>query len=232
MSQLSQQTSAQPPGQTQQGQPTQIQQSAQAAQQGPAQTQGQQTQAVGREYRTRSYLSQNVRRRCIQRLNRALADTLVLRTQAKYAHWNVKGFQFAALHDLFDDIAEHLEDHVDEVAERITSLGGEAFGTVYQATPSSQIPPVSTNLTTGSEFIEQLADRLAMHNQLLGEDIQAATQVDDVDTADLLNELSREVGKDLWMLEAHLQVPTQSRSQPQTGPQPQQQSTEMPTQQY
>lgn len=157
------------------------------------------------QFQTRSYLSQNVRITSIQRLNRCLADTVVLHSQVKYAHWNVKGLQFHSLHELFDEIAEELEDHVDDIAERVTSLGGQALGSSYMAASRSNIPPLSQSAISGVEFIELLADRLAIHDANLGEDIETVTQAGDVDTADLLNEISREVGEQLWFLEAHLQ---------------------------
>ena len=169
------------------------------------QTTAQAGQPAPQQFETRSYLSQNVRTASIQRLNRCLADSIVLQSQAKYAHWNVKGLHFFPLHELFDEIAEEFEDHVDEIAERITSLGGEAIGSTYTAASTSNIPPLSTSAVTGVEFIEMLADRIAMHDANLSQDIRAATQSGDVDTADLLNEISREVGEQRWFLEAHLQ---------------------------
>lgn len=162
-------------------------------------------QTPTRQFRTRGYLSQNVRDTSIQRLNRCLADSVVLHSQAKYAHWNVKGLQFHSLHELFDEIADEFEDHVDDIAERITSLGGQAVGSTYMAASSSTIPPLSTEAVTGIEFIELLADRIARHDANLAGDIQTATEAGDVDTADLLNEISREVGEQLWFLEAHIQ---------------------------
>jgi starvation-inducible DNA-binding protein len=160
---------------------------------------------VGQRFQTRSYLSDAVRETSVQRLNRALADTIVLHRQVQYAHWNVKGMGFFALHELFEDIADVLADHVDDVAERITSLGWQAMGTTSIAASTSQIPPLSGSEVTGVDFIQSLADRLATHDANLATDIQVATESGDVDTADLLNEVSRDVGKQLWFLEAHLQ---------------------------
>lgn len=177
----------------------------QQQQRGGGQQQMQTSHPESRQFPTRSYLSQNVRTNSIQRLNRCLADSLILRTQTKYAHWNVKGLQFYSLHELFDDIAEELEDHVDSIAERVTSLGGKANGSAHQSVAQTGIPALTQNAVSGVEFIEVLADHLAMHNANLATDIQAATQAGDVDTADLLNEISREIGKQLWFLEAHLQ---------------------------
>lgn len=197
----------------------QVQQSAATNQQqgAPQRQQSQTQQPVSQQFQTRSYLSQNVRKTSVQRLNRCLADTVVLHSQVKYAHWNVKGPQFAALHELFDDIAEDLEDQIDDIAERATALGGQALGGTYTAASNATIPPLSTQAVTGMEFIEMLADQLALHDANLSQDIQAAQQAGDVDTVDLLNEISREVAEQLWFLEAHLQgQPAQTGTTPQS----------------
>ena len=77
-------------------------------------------------YDTRNDLAAEVRGRMVELLNGRLADAIDLGTQAKQAHWNVKGPNFIALHELFDQVAEHIEDHIDTLAERITALGGTA----------------------------------------------------------------------------------------------------------
>ena len=68
-----------------------------------------------------------------------VADTFDLMSQTKFAHWNVKGSNFIGLHKLFDELAERLEGHVDELAERVTGLGGVATGTARQAAASSRV---------------------------------------------------------------------------------------------
>src|ERR1700731_4808579 len=79
---------------------------------------------------TRNDLPANTRTKVIELLNGRLADGIDLGAQAKHAHWNVKGPNFIALHELFDKVAEHIEDHIDTLAERITALGGTAHGTI------------------------------------------------------------------------------------------------------
>ena len=63
-------------------------------------------------------------------LNQRLADCIDLQTQCKQAHWNVKGPSFIALHKLFDEINEDVEEYVDLLAERVVQLGGIAEGTI------------------------------------------------------------------------------------------------------
>lgn len=206
----------QPPGQPQQEQAQQRQppqtgasQQAQPPRAQPQQAQPQQEasgQFVGQQYPTRNTLSQQIRTASVQRLNRCLADATVLVSQARFAHWNVKGMGFYGLHDLFDDLVEELDDHIDDIGERVTALGGEALGTARMAASGSTVPPFPPGAVTGEEYVQLLAERLAVHDANLRQDIEVATQAGDVDTADLLNEISRDVSKYLWFLEAHLQT--------------------------
>lgn len=155
---------------------------------------------------TRTYLTDQQRQQSIQFLNQALADTVVLLSQARYAHWNVRGPNFFQHHELFEDLAELLVEQADEIAERISSLGGQALGTVHLAAAKSQVKPIPQSVVQDIEFVEILADNVAMYNATLSQYIHSATDLKDLDTADLLNEISREIGKYRWFLEAHLPV--------------------------
>jgi starvation-inducible DNA-binding protein len=79
-------------------------------------------------YTTGNDLSEKVRSQVIDLLNQRLADAIDLDTQAKQAHWNVKGPQFIALHKLFDEVYAAVEEYVDLLAERVVQLGGIAAG--------------------------------------------------------------------------------------------------------
>ena len=155
---------------------------------------------------TQNYLSEDVRTTVIERLDRTLADTTVLLTHAKFAHWNVKGMEFYGLHQLFEEIAEAFDRHADEIAERIAALGGQVMGTAEMAVEGCTLPSMPADAVTGAQFVEALADRLAIHDANLCADIDAANACGDPDTADLLNEVSREVSHYLWFPEAHLQT--------------------------
>src|SRR6516165_192791 len=78
---------------------------------------------------TKNDLSENVRSKAVALLGSRLADCIDLQTQTKQAHWNVKGPEFIALHKLFDEINEDVEDYVDLIAERAVQLGGAVEGT-------------------------------------------------------------------------------------------------------
>src|SRR5690242_11065804 len=80
-------------------------------------------------FKTKNDLPEATRVKAVELLNARLADCIDLQTQTKQAHWNVKGPNFIALHELFDKINEEVEDYVDDIAERAVQLGGVAEGT-------------------------------------------------------------------------------------------------------
>ncbi len=164
-----------------------------------------QDEPTARMFFTQNDIADDERVPLVELLNETLADTTDLLTQTKYAHWNVKGPNFYQLHLLFDELADVFFEHGDDIAERTTALGGEARGTARMAAVNSRIPEIQTNAVTGMEFVEALANNLALHAANLRSGIEAALAHSDQDTADLLTEHSREVDKYLWFLEAHLQ---------------------------
>src|ERR1700743_4027182 len=78
---------------------------------------------------TKNDLAETKRTQLIALLTARRADAIDLQTQMKQAHWNVKGPNFIALHELFDKVNEEVEDYVDLIAERAVQLGGTALGT-------------------------------------------------------------------------------------------------------
>src|SRR6266568_8612264 len=88
---------------------------------------------------TQNDLSESTRSKVIALCNDRLADAIDLQTQCKYAHWNVKGSNFIALHELFDKVNEDVEDYVDLIAERAVQLGGVAEGTARMVVKRSSL---------------------------------------------------------------------------------------------
>ncbi|MGH2343841.1 MAG: DNA starvation/stationary phase protection protein Dps [Chloroflexota bacterium] len=142
----------------------------------------------------------------VKLLNQQLADTTDLYTQAKQAHWNVKGLQFFPLHELFDLVAGELLEYVDLIAERATALGGTANGTTRMAAAATRLPEFPLTAVTGPEHLEAVIQRFGLLATTTREAIDRAVAYNDADTADLFTEVSRGLDKRLWFLEAHLQA--------------------------
>jgi len=155
---------------------------------------------------TRIDLAAKARTKMIATLNARLADAIDLQLQAKQAHWNVKGPNFIALHELFDQVAGDLSGHVDEMAERITALGGIAEGTVQAVAGRSKLDPYPLEIAEGRAHLDALAAALARFGKAVRKAIGEAARAGDADTSDLFTGISRAADKDLWLLEAHLQA--------------------------
>ncbi|HJK95865.1 MAG TPA: DNA starvation/stationary phase protection protein Dps [Polyangiaceae bacterium LLY-WYZ-14_1] len=153
---------------------------------------------------TKNTLPENVRTPMVKLLNERLAEAIDLHWQAKQAHWNVKGDSFIALHQLFDEISEHMDEHSDLLAERAVSLGGQAEGTIQVATKRSTLPEYPLEATDQLVHVDKLSTSLAAFGEHVRKGIDAADEVGDKDTADVLTEISRSIDKDLWFVEAHL----------------------------
>lgn len=164
------------------------------------------TTIQSRLFKTNIDLSEPTRLQMIELLNSCLADMADLQTHAKHAHWNVKGPQFVPLHNLFEQIASRLAHQADDVAERITALGGVAQGTARHVAAASNLPQYDLEAVTGEEHVRALAKRLAPVAGRIRASVAVAHQLGDDATGDLLTEAVRQADKDLWFLEAHVQV--------------------------
>lgn len=154
---------------------------------------------------TRNDLPDNTRKAMIALLNARLVDAIDLRLAVKQAHWNVKGPNFIALHELFDQIQARVDTFADDIAERSVALAGVVAGTSQAVAKGTQLEAYPTNAVDEKAHLQALADRLATYGKLARGAIDAADEAGDKNTADLFTGVSRQIDKDLWFIEAHLQ---------------------------
>jgi starvation-inducible DNA-binding protein len=177
----------------------------------PSAKNGGSKQQRARLHPTRIDLPEKNRDQICEILNDSLAECLDLKTQVKQAHWNVKGVHFYQLHLLFDEMATELEEFTDLFAERVTTLGGTAMGTVRMAAAKTTLPDYPVDILEGMDHVVALADRYAQFGESIRENIDVTDHLEDKDTADIFTEVSREIDKRLWFLEAHLQAESATR---------------------
>jgi starvation-inducible DNA-binding protein len=154
-------------------------------------------------FRTKNDLPATTRGEVVGLLNQRLADCIDLQTMCKQAHWNVKGPQFIALHKLFDDVNEAVEEYIDLIAERITQLGGVAEGTARAVAERTALTEYPLTLSRGEDHVAALSDVLAQFGRTARLGIEEMNELQDADTADILTEISRGIDKWLWFVEAH-----------------------------
>jgi starvation-inducible DNA-binding protein len=157
-------------------------------------------------HNTKIDIAKDKREKLIGILNQSLADAADLKSQAKQAHWNVKGPNFIALHELFDQVATEMDTHVDDLAERITTLGGTAMGTVRLAAENSSLSEYPHEITDGAAHVDALSSAMADFGKKVRSNIDVTDEIGDMDTADLYTNISSNVDKLLWFVEAHNQA--------------------------
>lgn len=162
--------------------------------------------ATVRTYKSNVGVPEANRQAIIALLNARLADAVDLFTQVKWAHWNLKGMHFIQLHELFDSIAEHVEAQTDTIAERIAAIGGVANGTAREVAARSGLKEADLTAADGASQLKWLVHNVAHHANALRQAVNESDDLEDKITADLFTGVTRELDKDLWFLEAHLQA--------------------------
>ncbi|TJZ93445.1 DNA starvation/stationary phase protection protein Dps [Paracoccus gahaiensis] len=150
-------------------------------------------------------LTDNARKTAISELNARLADGLALSLAIKQAHWNIKGPNFIAVHELLDVVYARLQEHLDIFAERVQILDGTALGTAETVARATTLQEYPTDLTKSADHIAQICDRMRDHGEKLRAAIDMTDEAGDANTADIFTAASRTADKDLWFLESHLE---------------------------
>ena len=148
-------------------------------------------------------LEDNARKTAISELQACMSDGLSLLLALKQAHWNLKGPNFIAVHELLDGVKTRLDPNIDDMAERIQQLDGTAVGTVEEVARATRLEPYPTNLTSVEDHLREVADRLRAYGERVRTAIDTVDEAGDADSADILTAASRQADKDLWFIEAH-----------------------------
>lgn len=135
-----------------------------------------------------------------------LANTIILAAKTKKHHWNVTGMHFKALHDLFDEQHAALSANIDDIAERIRSLGEKAIGSHTEVLVNTTLFERENTHYRAEEMIEEL---LNDHEAIIRSLRPAIDSIDkdhnDAGTADFLTGLLKEHEKTAWFLRSHLE---------------------------
>jgi len=134
-------------------------------------------------------------------LARLLADTYTLYLKTQGYHWNVTGPHFRSLHLLFEEQYEELRDAVDEIAERIRTLGPLAPGSYREMASLTSV----TDEEGAPEAMEMVRQLIAANETVVGTAgavARAAEQAGDLASVDLATRRIAVHEKALWMLRA------------------------------
>lgn len=158
-----------------------------------------------RQHKTNIDLPSNAKQASIELLNANLAAGLDLALATKQAHWNLKGPQFIAVHEMLDGLRTQLDEHNDTMAERVVQLGGTALGTTQTVGEASTLKPYPLDIYAVHDHLAALIERYGAVANSVRKAIDESDEAGDATTADIFTAASRSLDKALWFLEAHVQ---------------------------
>ena len=144
-------------------------------------------------------MSAEVRQEISQGLSEILATSFLLYMKKHNYHWNVKGPMFQTLHVMFEEQYTELWNALDEIAERIRSLGFAAPGTLKEYLELASIEEIEGVLTAEDMIRDVLQGSEAVSRQCR-ELLEIASEVNDDPTVDLLTQRMQIHEKNAWML--------------------------------
>lgn len=139
----------------------------------------------------------------IEELNKQVSTWSVLYAKLHNYHWYVKGPQFFTLHDKFEELYNEATAHMDEIAERVLTLGGEPTATLKEHLAESVVEEATGN-ENADEMVRTIADDFGKIMTSLKSGMELASAVGDDMTEDLLNATYQSIEKHQWMLHAFL----------------------------
>ncbi len=142
--------------------------------------------------------------RLIEGLRHLLADTYLLYLKTQNFHWNVKGINFFALHQLFETQYNQLSDAVDVIAERIRALHASAPGSFAEFLKLASLHEAS-NETSANEMLSSLLKDHESMAAALAKLCAIASELGDEVTLDILIQRETEHDKTAWMLQSSLE---------------------------
>ena len=138
-------------------------------------------------------------------LNTQLSNWAVVYYKLHHFHWYVKGELFDVLHAKFEDLYNLAAAKLDELAERMLTIGIKPVSSMKEYLASASIAENAAEQTTASAMLENVvSDFGRMAKELLEAADLAEDQANDIVTADLLREQAGELQKQVWMLNATL----------------------------
>jgi starvation-inducible DNA-binding protein len=139
----------------------------------------------------------------IRILNGYLIDFLNLALMTKQAHWNMRGSNFIAVHEMLDPFNEKLLEYVDTFAERAVQMGGTAYGTAEMIVAETSFDAYPTDISKVNDHLLELIKRYAMTANNVRADIDANKA--DAATIDILTAAVEDLDKYVWFMESHLE---------------------------
>lgn len=142
-------------------------------------------------------------------LNTLLANYQMLYINTRGFHWNIKGQNFFELHLKFEELYTNLQLKIDEVAERILTLGYTPLHSYSDYLKKSEIRE-KTNISSGQDAMKEILSAFKTIISLQRNILNLASDANDEGTNALMSDYIREQEKLVWMYSAYLNTAEQT----------------------
>ena len=136
----------------------------------------------------------------IKHLTIVLSNAMVLYVKTRKFHWNVTGPSFMEYHELFENQYNSLEKAIDEIAERISKLGGKPIGSMNEFVKHATLKESNSNPESMDMVSELLRDHETVSKELREMISVVEDDTDDMGTADFLTALLLQHETEAWKL--------------------------------
>ncbi|MCC5918263.1 MAG: DNA starvation/stationary phase protection protein [Cryomorphaceae bacterium] len=137
----------------------------------------------------------------VDNLNLLLANLHVHYQKLRNYHWNVVGHDFFDLHDIFEQEYNEVKIQIDEIAERIRVFGKTPTSTLKEYLEMSEVKETGTDLSS-DEMVKEILKDFEILLSFMVDALEAAGEIGDVATEDLLTGYIKRTEKIHWMLTA------------------------------
>ena len=140
----------------------------------------------------------------VEKLNLYLANLNVLYRKVQNYHWNIVGAGFFSVHEKLEEYYDAINEQIDDVAERILSIGGRPLGTLKDYLEVTTIKEAENKEISIQEAVADVKKEFEAMLKLVKEVKEAADEENDYGTSALVDEYINTYEKNLWMLNAYL----------------------------
>ena len=148
-------------------------------------------------------LDENKTKEIVHELNQLLANFQLYYQNLRGIHWNIKGKRFFDLHVKFEELYDDANMKVDEIAERILTLGVTPLHTFDDYIKAAKIP-VGKNISEDEKAVQLIVDSLSELLKLERDLLEKSGDANDEGTNSMMSDFITEQEKTVWMMKAWL----------------------------
>lgn len=139
-----------------------------------------------------------------EKLNNLLANYQIYYQNLRGFHWNIKGRDFFELHDLFEQLYTDAAVKIDEIAERILTLGATPLHSYEAYLSEAELKP-STHISASNQSMTLIYNAHEVLIRKMNEIMKLAGEQNDEGTSDLISPIINQMQKTNWMIGAWLE---------------------------